>query len=82
MNVIEVIQDEGGPQEEPVAEEETVNNVEVNNVVVEEEVELRAMGDGTFSTMQLKGKILNREVHVLIDSGATNNFVHPAVLKS
>nr|XP_011471074.1 PREDICTED: retrovirus-related Pol polyprotein from transposon gypsy [Fragaria vesca subsp. vesca] len=32
--------------------------------------------------MQLKGKILNKTVHVLIDLGALHNFVHPAALKT
>lgn len=32
-------------------------------------------------TMQLKGTLGNQIVHVLIDSGATHNFIHPQVLK-
>ncbi|XP_040364306.1 uncharacterized protein LOC121049919 [Rosa chinensis] len=33
-------------------------------------------------TMQLKGQIgKNRSVHVLVDCGATHNFVHPSLLK-
>lgn len=31
--------------------------------------------------MQLKGVFAGRKVHVLIDSGATHNFIHPQLLK-
>lgn len=44
-----------------------------------QEVVLQAMSDGT-STMQLKGQCLQRRVHVLIDSGASHNFIHPSAL--
>lgn len=33
------------------------------------------------ATMQLKGVFNNRMVHILIDSGATHNFIHPQLLK-
>ncbi|XP_024199975.1 uncharacterized protein LOC112203212 [Rosa chinensis] len=33
-------------------------------------------------TMQLKGLFNRKEVHVLIDGGATHSFIHPCVLKN
>lgn len=77
--VMEVMQDEVVQPPLPDA----IEVVELEPVEAEQEVELRAMGDGSStSTMQLKGQILSKEVHVLIDSGASHNFVHPAALKT
>ncbi|KAM5587861.1 hypothetical protein ABKV19_006351 [Rosa sericea] len=46
-------------------------------------IRLQVMGDGHNSpaTMQLKGMFNNKCVHVLIDSRATHNFIHPQLLK-
>lgn len=38
-------------------------------------------GDNKSETMQLKGRFNNKQVHVLIDCGATHNFIHPSLLK-
>ncbi|XP_004292526.1 PREDICTED: uncharacterized protein LOC101313866 [Fragaria vesca subsp. vesca] len=46
-------------------------------------IRLQVMGDdsATTETMQLKGRLGNKSVHVLIDFGATHNFIHPQLLK-
>lgn len=59
-------------------EEETVYNLD------EPLIQLYVLaGEVTHDTMQLKGVLgsTNKQVHVLIDSGATHNFVHPSVIK-
>ncbi|XP_050379620.1 uncharacterized protein LOC126796952 [Argentina anserina] len=77
LMAIEVIPDEVDiPGPEPVEE---------LNVIVEEDqgydAVIQSVGDGSASTMQLKGQCNARGVHVLNDSGASHNFLHPAVLK-
>ncbi|KAL6185000.1 hypothetical protein ACLB2K_041135 [Fragaria x ananassa] len=53
---------------------------QIEEIDIQEEV-LQAMSDGSnASTMQLKGHCLQRRVHVLIDSGASHNFIHPSAL--
>lgn len=39
-------------------------------------------GEDRPQTMQLKGKFNDKEVHVLIDGGATHSFIHPCLLKN
>lgn len=81
MMVMEVVPDEIDsvqPTEEAVA-------LEVPPITDIEEplIKLQVLQDSsTATTMQLKGTFNNREVHVLIDSGATHNFVHPSLLKN
>ncbi|XP_004305749.1 PREDICTED: enzymatic polyprotein-like [Fragaria vesca subsp. vesca] len=44
-------------------------------------IRLQVMGGGNSDTMQLKGVLKKRVVHMLIDFGATHNFIHPQLLK-
>ncbi|XP_024196009.1 uncharacterized protein LOC112199191 [Rosa chinensis] len=46
-------------------------------------IRLQVMSDNKSSpaTMQLKGNFNKKVVHVLIDSGATHNFIHPQLLR-
>ncbi|XP_004299206.1 PREDICTED: uncharacterized protein LOC101308378 [Fragaria vesca subsp. vesca] len=82
LMVIEVVQEEvelPGPEQETEVEE----GIAELNAVQEVELQLHAMGDCTNSqTMQLKGECFNRKVHVLVDSGASHNFIHPSVLRN
>ncbi|XP_024156291.1 uncharacterized protein LOC112164308 [Rosa chinensis] len=48
----------------------------------EQELQLQMLGDPNNSTMQLKGLCLKKKVHVLVDSGASHNFIHPTLLKN
>lgn len=60
-------------------------NVEVTSVVNCEEplIQLHVLEDHSMTvTMQLKGLFNNKLVHILIDSGATHNFLHPTLLKN
>ena len=58
--------------------------MELTQINVEEttEVELRSItGFTSKGTMKLKGNIKGKEVVILIDSGATNNFIHESVVE-
>ncbi|PRQ25670.1 putative succinate dehydrogenase (quinone) [Rosa chinensis] len=46
-------------------------------------IRLQVMGDNhsKAATMQVKGRFHGRTVHVLINSGATHNFIHPHLLR-
>ncbi|KAM5586386.1 hypothetical protein ABKV19_005352, partial [Rosa sericea] len=70
------------------------SNIDTNTVDVTEEltseltkmdeplIQLHAVLGEHSETMQLKGEVGHkRQVHVLIDSGASHNFIHPSVLK-
>ncbi|KAL6220009.1 hypothetical protein ACLB2K_007767 [Fragaria x ananassa] len=63
----------------PEGENGELARVEEND---EEEVVLQAMRGGSASTMQLKGFCKKKRAHVLIDSGASHNFIHLVLLKS
>ncbi|KAL6180389.1 hypothetical protein ACLB2K_047052 [Fragaria x ananassa] len=78
LMVIEVEQEERA-LEGPEGDNNELALVDDNN---EEEVVLQAMSDGSASTMQLKGLCNKKRAHVLIDLGASHNFIHPALLKS
>ncbi|KAM5554117.1 hypothetical protein ABKV19_026048 [Rosa sericea] len=85
LMIIEVVQEEIEVEAaEPPLPELVEDRDGVQLQVVEaanQEIELQAMGDGSkTSTMQLKGILNQRKVHVLIDSGASHNFIHPAAL--
>lgn len=46
-------------------------------------IKLQVISDTNYVwTMQLKGDFNKRRVHVLIDSGATHNLLHPTLLKN
>lgn len=74
--VIEVVQE---PEEVNIIQEEVHGVVEETQ---EPEMQLHSLGEGPNNhTMQLKGILGRKKVHVLIDSGASHNFIHPSVLK-
>ncbi|XP_061993693.1 uncharacterized protein LOC133711607 [Rosa rugosa] len=81
LMIMEVTQDE----EDLLSVEESLDQ-EVPPITDIEEplIRLHVIGDGSSSpaTMQLKGLFNNKIVHVLIDSGATHNFIHPQLLKN
>ncbi|PNX66500.1 pentatricopeptide repeat-containing protein, partial [Trifolium pratense] len=64
-------------------EEGEIISLETQEVVVEEEEEVEAeckvigvLGSmGEYNTMKLEGKLQNIEVVVLVDSGASHNFI-------
>ncbi|KAA0051199.1 ty3-gypsy retrotransposon protein [Cucumis melo var. makuwa] len=63
-------------------EEVTERTVELKNLELTEdiEIELKAMTRlSSKGTMKLKGWIRQKEIVVLIDSGATHNFIHQAL---
>ena len=73
-------EEESGGEE--VKMEETEEVIELSQLVVAEttEIELKILtGLTSKGTMKLKGHVKGREVVILIDSGATNNFIHEAV---
>ena len=73
-------EEESGGEE--VKMEETEEVMELNQLVVAEttEIELKTLtGLTSKGTMKLKGHVKGREVVILVDSGATNNFIHEAV---
>lgn len=46
-------------------------------------IKLQVLSDTSLvRTMQLKGMFNGKSVHVLVDSGATHNFIHPTLLKN
>ncbi|KAM5551624.1 hypothetical protein ABKV19_026461 [Rosa sericea] len=79
--LMEVVQEE----EENESATESKDLVEVPPITDIEEPLIRrqVMGDSnsTPATMQLKGVFNGKTIHVLIDSGATHNFIHPQLLK-
>ncbi|XP_004301871.1 PREDICTED: uncharacterized protein LOC101305766 [Fragaria vesca subsp. vesca] len=78
--VIEVLQDEG----EALETTQEVNDDSVTERVDEDtsEVQLQILGGLDDSeTMQVKGEFNNKRLHILVDTGASHNFIHPALLK-
>ncbi|KAA0059036.1 ty3-gypsy retrotransposon protein [Cucumis melo var. makuwa] len=58
--------------------------VELKNLEVSEETEIELktmMGFVAKGTMKLKGLVKGKEVIVLVDSGATHDFIHQAVVE-
>nr|XP_011468582.1 PREDICTED: uncharacterized protein LOC101308702 [Fragaria vesca subsp. vesca] len=81
LMVIEVVPKEvelRGP--EPMAEGEMEEQEDGANA--DQILQLNAVGDGSSSIMQLKGCCNKRQLHTLIDSGASHSFMHPNVLKN
>lgn len=73
-------------QEEMVVEEaicaDTVDDIPPIENTDEPLIRINVLsGDTTVETMQLKGQFNSKPVHVLIDCGATHNFIHHALLK-
>lgn len=85
LMIMEIVPDEVGAHdsEDDSSTNERKELVEVPPIIDIEEplIRLQVMADGGSTTMQLKGSFTNRRVHVLIDSGATHNFIHPRLLK-
>ena len=78
MNEEESIEDEGNV-EKPIDEMLELKQI---NLAKGTKIELKAIhGLTTKGTMKLKGEIKGREVLVLIDSGATHNFIHNRVVE-
>ncbi|KAA0043267.1 Transposon Ty3-I Gag-Pol polyprotein [Cucumis melo var. makuwa] len=62
-----------------VKEEERVELKQLD-ITKEAEVEYRAITNLTKGTTKMKGYVKSKEVIVLIDSGATHNFIHQALV--
>lgn len=80
MMMLEVTLDESDPKINLVDEPMEVPPV---HDCEEPLIQLHVLADHSNAvTMQLKGLFNNKMVHVLIDSGATHNFIHPTLLKN
>ena len=78
----------GENEEYEIIEEEEAKQKELNAVVVVQEeqtvVELSTnsvVGLSNSGTMKVKGKLLGREIIVLIDCGATHNFISESLVE-
>ncbi|XP_050387541.1 uncharacterized protein LOC126803864 [Argentina anserina] len=81
LMAIEIIPDEMELQG-PEVNEGDVEIHHVDNPDKECDLQLHSVEDGdNVRTMQLKGEFQGKEAHVLIDSGASRNFIHPSVLR-
>ncbi|XP_004301315.1 PREDICTED: uncharacterized protein LOC101314761 [Fragaria vesca subsp. vesca] len=78
LMVIEVLQEEiEMPDPTTDAGEDSATESEQ-----EPEIHLQIMGGlDDNDTMQVKGVFDHKQIHVLIDTGASHNFIHPALLK-
>lgn len=77
---LEIVPDEGELMQH--GDENQDNEVPPITDLDEPLIRLHIMSDDSNAqTMQLKGLFGGKVVHVLIDSGATHNFVHPQLLK-
>ena len=79
-----IMNEEESKEEEGKMEEEPGETVELNHLdfAEGEEIELKTIhGMASKGTMKLKGNIKGKGVIVLIDSGATHNFIHNRTVK-
>lgn len=81
LMVMEIVPDEVVTTEEPGGTPQLIEQTPLVDLD-EPLIRLQAMGDDSANstTMQLKGLFKGKIVHVLIDSGATHNFIHPHLL--
>lgn len=62
--------------------EEEVMELKNLKVPIETEIQMRTiMGFSSKGTMKLKGVVKDKEVLILIDSGATHNFIHQVLVE-
>ena len=79
-----ILNEEESTGEEASSEGVTEEVVELNQLDIVEatEIELKTIkGFTSKGTMKLRGNVRGKEVVVLIDSRATNNFIHEALVE-
>ena len=79
-----IMNEEESLEDEDRTEETNEEVLELNQLTLEEgtEIELKAIhGLTSKGTMKIKGEIKGKEVLILIDSGATHNFIHNKIVE-